>query len=163
MLIGIMSDSHGRTERGRQALAVLDAAAVEAVVHCGDIGGLDILEELAGRRCWFVWGNTDYPVPDWRAEVQALGLPWPDGPVEVELDGKRLAIYHGHEPGFRQAIQSGRFDYVLHGHTHRAADTRVGHTRVINPGALHRASVPTVAVLDTIADDVQFLSLDAAG
>jgi uncharacterized protein len=157
VLLGVMSDSHGRIERVRQALAVLDAERVDAVIHCGDVGGLEVLEELAGRRCWFVWGNSDYPQPAWRAEVQALGLPWPEGPVEIGLNGQRLAVYHGHERGFQQAISAGEFDYVLHGHTHRAADIRGRETRVINPGALHRVAVPTVAVLDVEADEVRFL------
>ena len=163
MRLGIMSDSHGRTERVRQALAVLDAERVDAVAHCGDVGGLDVLEELAGRRCWFVWGNTDCPQPAWRAEVQALGLPWPDGPVEFIADGRRLAIYHGHERGFHHAIQTGGFDYILHGHTHRAADTRDGTTRIVNPGALHRVAAPTVAILDIEADEVRFLPLTPPG
>jgi uncharacterized protein len=157
MKIGIMSDSHGRVQRVRDALVVLDAAGAEAIVHCGDVGGSAVLEELVDRRCWFVWGNTDYPDPAWRAEVEALGLPWPDGPAEFTVAGRRIAVYHGHEPGFEAAIRSGKVDYLLHGHSHRQADYRVGRTRVINPGALHRAAVPTVAVLDVVGDDLTVL------
>jgi hypothetical protein len=156
-----MSDSHGRVERARGALAVFDAEGVDAIAHCGDVGGMEILEELAGRRCWFVWGNSDCPQSAWRVEVEALGLTWPAGPLEIALDGKRLALYHGHEPTFRQAIRSGRFDYVLHGHTHRAADSRDGRTRVINPGALYRSAIPTVAVLDIKTGDVRFVPVNS--
>ncbi|HOA75012.1 MAG TPA: YfcE family phosphodiesterase [Phycisphaerae bacterium] len=159
MKLGIMSDSHGRVGRVRDALAILDAAGAEAIVHCGDVGGIEVLEELAGRRCWFVWGNTDYPHPTWRASVEALGLPWPDGPVEFTAAGRRIAVYHGHEPGFEGAIRSGRSEYLLHGHSHRKADYRVGPTRVINPGALHRVGVPTVAILDVQSDDLSFLEV----
>lgn len=159
MKIGIMSDSHGRVHRVRDALAVFDAAGAEAVVHCGDVGGLGVLEELAGRRCWFVWGNTDFPDPAWRAEVETLGLPWPDGPVEFTIAGRRLAIFHGHEPGFERSIRAGNYDYFFHGHSHRQADYRVGPTWVINPGALYRVAVPTVAVLDLSSDDLSFLTV----
>jgi putative phosphoesterase len=159
MKLGIMSDSHGRVQRVRDALAVLDAAGAEAVVHCGDVGGPEVLEEFAGRRCWFVWGNTDYPQPSWRPSVEALGLVWPDGPVEFTVGDRRIAVYHGHERGFEGAIRSGKADYLLHGHSHRQADYRVGPTRVINPGALHRVGVPTVAVLDVESDDLAFLEV----
>ncbi|RLS46748.1 MAG: metallophosphoesterase, partial [Planctomycetota bacterium] len=48
-------------------------------------------------------------------------------------------------------------DYLLHGHTHVCRDERHGATRIINPGALHRASEFTVALLDTDSDELQFL------
>jgi predicted phosphodiesterase len=43
-------------------------------------------------------------------------------------------------------------DYLLQGHTHVRLDECVGRTRIINPGALHRAAVKTVVTLDTRAD-----------
>lgn len=160
MKLGIMSDSHGQVQRVREALTLLDAAGAEAIIHCGDVGGIEVLEELAGRRCWFVWGNTDCPRPRWQAEVEALGLPWPTGSLRLFLAGKRVAVYHGCEPDFRRAIESGEHDYLLHGHSHRREDYRVGRTRVINPGALYRASVHSMALLDLVEDHVRFLSAD---
>ena len=162
MKLGIMSDSHGRTQRVLSALEVLDAAGAEAIVHCGDIGGPDMLDEFAGRKCWFVWGNTDFPQAAWRPQVEALGLPWPEGPIELTLSGRRIAVYHGHEPGFQGAIHCGKFDYLLHGHSHRQADYRSGRTRVINPGALHRVGLPTVAVLDIDSDDLTVLAVETS-
>jgi putative phosphoesterase len=159
MKLGILSDSHGRTPLIRQALLALDTAGAEAVIHCGDVGGLEVLDEFAGRRCWFVWGNTDEPRPSWRPYVQALGLPWPEGPLELSLDGKRIGVYHGHEQAFRDALRDARYDYLLHGHTHQRDDYREGSMRVINPGALHRVSTRTVALLDLNSDDLRFLVL----
>lgn len=160
MRIGVMSDSHGRLQLIRDALKALDAAGVDVIVHCGDVGGVDALGELAGRRAWFVWGNTDFPEPSWRAEVEALGLPWPDGKTEFQVDGCKLAVFHGHERAFRDAVKSGRYNYIFYGHSHRTDDQRVGTTRVINPGALHRTSQPTVAVLDLSGDQLEFLPVE---
>jgi uncharacterized protein len=159
MKLGILSDSHGRTHLVRQALLALDAAGAEAFIHCGDVGGLEVLDEMAGRQCWFVWGNTDEPNPSWRPYVEALGLSWPNGPLELTLDCKRIGVYHGHERAFRDARRDSRYDYLLHGHTHQRDDYREGSMRVINPGALHRVSVRTVALLDPSTDDLQFLEL----
>lgn len=159
MKLGILSDSHGRVDAVRKALQVLDRAGAEAFIHCGDVGGLDVLDELAGRRCWFVWGNTDDPRPSWRAHVAALGLPWPEGPVELALDGKRIGVFHGYERGFREALRDCRYDYLLHGHTHERDDYREGRMRVINPGALHRVATKTVAILDLQTDQVEFLEV----
>jgi predicted phosphodiesterase len=60
----------------------------------------------------------------------------------------------------RRALESQSFDYLLHGHTHVKRDERVGRTRVINPGALHRAREKTVAVLDTATDMLTFLTVN---
>ncbi len=163
MRLGIMSDSHGRVALVRQALAVLKVAGAQGVVHCGDVGGLEVLDELLGWRCWFVWGNTDRPWPSWEHHVRALGLPWPDGPLSLTLAGRKVAVFHGHEPGIQAAADSGRHDYLFHGHTHQRDDYRRGTLRIINPGALHRVSVPTVALLDLGRDDLAFLEVPDPG
>jgi hypothetical protein len=158
--LGIFSDSHGNREVVRQAVRVLRAAGAEAFVHCGDVGGLEVLEELADSRSWFVWGNMDFVRPEWRIAVEALELPWPDGPLSLDVDGRRVGVFHGHERAFRQAMREACYDYLLHGHSHRRADYHVGSMRVVNPGALHRASVKTVALLDVREDRVDFLEVE---
>ena len=162
MRLGLLSDSHGRRDRVRQAVNVLDEAGAEAFVHCGDVGGAEVLEEFAGRRAWFVWGNMDFVQPTWQAWVEGLALPWPDGTLELRLAGKHLAVFHGHEPAFARALHAARHDYLLHGHSHRREDYRVGAMRVINPGGLHRVRVPTVALLDLGADTVEFIEITDA-
>jgi putative phosphoesterase len=159
MKLGILSDVHGDIERVRHALALLDACGAEAFVVCGDIGGPDVLAEFVGRRCWFVWGNTDYPDPTWRPQIESLGLPWPDGPLELNLDGKRIGVFHGNESEFAKAYKEAKLDYLLFGHTHRQYDGFAGEMRIINPGALYRVRVPTVALLDLKTDDLEFIEV----
>ena len=119
------------------------------------------LDEMAGRPCRFVWGNMDTPTGPIRAYLQTVGIPVPgDGGTAFEVDGKRVMVFHGHEPSFGRAIQEGAADYILHGHTHDACDERVNGVRVINPGALHRAEPKTVATLDTAVDVVRFHEID---
>lgn len=163
MKLGIMSDTHGRVPATNEALKELRDAGAEALVHCGDVGSLEVLEALAGWRCWYVWGNTDYADGMWQSHVKAMGLPWPEGPLDLELAGKRIAVYHGHESTFTTALDKARHDYLFHGHTHRRNDYRIGAMRVINPGALHRASVRTVALLDLESDALQFLEVNGHG
>lgn len=161
MVIGILSDTHGRAGPVRQAIEVFRAAGVGAVFHCGDIGSVEILRELAGftKNLWFVWGNTDVTHSGWAEVVADLGLHWPDGPLVVELDGRRIALAHGHEVRFRLLEQDRSLDYVLSGHTHAKRDFRENGIRFVNPGALHRASVYTVATLDLATDELTFHGL----
>jgi putative phosphoesterase len=161
MLIGIMSDSHGKVARVRAACALFEPLGVQLIVHCGDVGGQGVFDELVGRNCRYVWGNTDEPDGSLRAYLQAVGLPAPTSiPLVIEADGRTLHVYHGHEPEFARELRRPQADYILHGHTHAARDERISGARVINPGALHRAFHYTVATLDTARDQVEFHTID---
>jgi uncharacterized protein len=162
MRIGILSDSHGHDAIVAEALRLFDALGVELVVHCGDVGGMGVLDQLAGRRCGLVWGNMDTPDSGVRRYLESVGLSVPaTPPLRLALDGKVALVFHGHERGFAAAVRAPDVDYILHGHTHRARDERIGRVRVINPGALQRANPRTVATLDTATDAVQFYAYDA--
>ncbi len=150
MLVGILSDSHGQHLLVRQAMALFDSLGVEHVVHCGDIGGTEVFDELVGRPCTFVWGNMDQPSSGLLAYLRTVGLELPQQiPTMLTLDGKTFVVFHGHEPEFRKATRTPHADYILHGDTHVPRDERVGASRIINPGALYRARHKTVIALNT--------------
>ncbi len=159
MVIGILSDSHGDSDIVRQALTALEQAGAERFVHCGDVGGMNVFDQFAGRNVDFVWGNMDCPDGVLLGYVTDLGLPLPTVPLSLELAGKRVAVCHGHEPCFRDIVFKGRHDYLLCGHTHERGDRRENGVRIINPGALHRARVKTVATLDLATDTLTFYAL----
>lgn len=149
MRIGLISDTHGNVDRTRQAAERFRAAGVATILHAGDVGSDAVLDELRalGVPIHVVAGNCDY------------GLPLPRF-AEVDLEGKRFALAHGHDEAMlRHAMREGGYDYVVTGHTHEPRDERIGATRVINPGAVHRAAPPSIAMLDTAADSLEYYSL----
>jgi putative phosphoesterase len=158
VVIGVLSDTHGNVEAARRAVEVFAGCDVGAILHCGDVGDPEVLRVLraAVERVWFVWGNMDRPNRAWAEAVEALGLHWPDGPLVVELGGRRILLAHGHEWQLKTLASDDAFDYVLTGHSHRRNDERIGGTRFVNPGALHRARPKTVATIDLAADAVEF-------
>lgn len=162
MLIGIMSDSHGDSQATARAVSLLKNRGAKKLFHCGDLCGDNVLEELAGHDCIFVWGNCDYPSPVMRKYVKSLGLTWPEAPVHVELAGKHIAVCHGHEREFSRLREDpgADLDYLLYGHSHRYADQRRQGCRIINPGALYRATIHTVALLDLKTDRLAFFQID---
>ncbi len=160
VLVGILSDSHGDAEATARAVSLLESQGATAFFHCGDICGERVLDVLAGRKAYFVWGNCDDPSPQLHAYVQALELPWPAPSKRISLGGKRIAMYHGHEREFPDALKDPKLDYVFFGHSHRREDSRDGGPRAINPGALFRAAVKTVALLDLKRDELTFLDLE---
>jgi hypothetical protein len=155
MLIGICSDTHGQVATMRRALVIFDRLGVERIIHCGDVGGEEVFDQLVGREVRFVWGNTDVVTAGLLAYLQTVGLPAPQGvPLVLEWAGRRIAVFHGHERGFSAAPQTMNVDYILHGHTHMRWDERIGSVRIINPGALHRARTKTVATLNLATDEL---------
>jgi len=147
----------------RRAVGLFDSLGAELIVHCGDVGGVDVFDEMVGRPLAFVWGNTDEPDPGTLAYLKTVGIHPPDEvPVRVERGGRRIAVFHGHEQGFSSAIRRLEVEYLFHGHTHVARDERISGKRVINPGALHRATRKTVATLDLCTDQLIFHEIPGA-
>lgn len=48
----------------------------------------------------------------------------------------------------KRLLTEQQHDYLFQGHTHQREDVTFGRTRLINPGALHRANPRTAALLD---------------
>jgi len=160
MLIGIISDTHDRVDETRRALALLAARNIHRIIHCGDVGGPPILDLLAGFDATLVWGNNDWDRTDLTRYARALNIGVGDPFADLTIDGKRFAVAHGDHAGILQRLIAGaQYDYLLTGHTHVRRDERIGRLRIINPGALHRASIKSVALLDVPTDRLEFLAL----
>ena len=165
MRIGILSDTHGNIRRTALAAERLRARGVAAVLHCGDIGSADVLRQLAAAfgaddvAIHAVRGNVDLYDPE--LESFSFGAVTLHGEAaDLRLAGKRVAVIHGDDGmRLREAIGCGDYDYVFTGHTHAAEDRMAGRTRVINPGAIHRAEHPGCAVLDLASGQLEFLRL----
>ena len=166
--IGLLSDSHGHvgvTHRGAQILA--DDGA-QLLLHLGDIGTTDVIDALlvaspdTGKPvpCRIVFGNTDWEPAELHRHADRHGITVDHPAGTIALGDRNLVFTHGHRPQiFNQALADG-VAYFCHGHTHQQSDARHRKTRIINPGALHRASRYTVALLDTDADQVVFHEVD---
>lgn len=158
-LIGLLSDTHGRVEAARAGVALLRERGATMLIHLGDVGSEAVLDELVGIESHLVFGNCDFDDESMKRYAELLGITvhHPLGTLDVE--GRRLAFTHGHIQHLLEfALRQGA-DYVLHGHTHVRRDERVDATRVINPGALHRASPLSVALLDPARDTLEFLDV----
>ena len=124
MLIGLISDTHGLVRPGVHEALV----GVELILHAGDVGGSEILDELALiAPVRAVRGNTDPP-----------GLTRLTPALDLTLGGLRVHVSHGHElgrPKPEQLAASYDADVIVYGHTHIQIVRRVGKKLVVNPGA----------------------------
>lgn len=95
-----------------------------------------------------------------RQAVYGIGATLHEPFGRLELEDVKLAFLHGDDHALlRQLIDSGEYAYLFHGHTHQRRDEQIGPTRVINPGALHRAAVKTFAVLDLASGDLETVAV----
>ena len=160
MILGLLSDTHDRLDAMAAGVALLRDHGAEFFIHCGDVGSERVLDYLAGLPAAFVFGNTDWDRAALARYAGSIGVACHGTLADLTLAGKKIAVTHGDDFKLKQRLLAGQqHDYLFQGHTHVRADQRVGRTRVINPGALHRASVKTVATLDTEIDQLSFLVL----
>lgn len=159
MRIGILADSHGRAATTARAIALLERAGAELLIHLGDFETERVLDELVGRRARVVFGNCDWDVGGLTSYARNLDIAVDHPMGRVNADGHVIAFTHGHLPGLMQEALEEGVDYLLHGHTHALRDDRAGDTRIINPGALFRASRYTAVILDTATDELTVLEV----
>lgn len=167
-LVGLISDSHGVVARTRQAVTILRDNGAEILIHLGDIESEAVLDELVvagadGKALpvYVVFGNVDWNADALANHANAIGIQvhHPAGRIDLP-DGKTIAFTHGHLDQFRTSALADGIDYFCHGHTHKQRNEKIGNTRLINPGALHRASRYTAALLNTQTDDLTFYPVD---
>jgi len=151
VLLGVVSDTHGHVTNARAAVRMLESFAVEAVLHCGDIGSESIVPLFAAWPTHFVFGNVDGGslAAGLAAAIENAGLTCDGRFGSFELAGTKIALLHGDDGRLlEETIQAGQHQLVCHGHTHLTRLERIGSTLVLNPGALYRAAKHTIATIE---------------
>jgi putative phosphoesterase len=148
MLLGVVSDTHGRVASAQAAVRMLESLQVAVVVHCGDIGSTEIPPLFHAWPTHFVRGNVDHDIAALTSAMPASGT-FHDRFADLVIAQRRIAVVHSDDAKrFRAAIDSGLYDLVCYGHTHVAEQHQERQTLVLNPGALHRANPHSLAVVD---------------
>lgn len=151
----------------RLGVSALLESRIELLIHLGDVGTVEVIDELAVRQpetgeqvpARLVFGNTDWDDGPLSEYARHLGVRVDHPAGEIALDRGELVFCHGHQATVMNAALARNVRYLCHGHTHQASDRRSGATRIINPGALCRAHRYTVAVLDTDTDELTFITV----
>lgn len=161
MRIGIVSDTHGNHRMVSRALVELRERGITTVLHCGDIDDPQTVAMFRGFTTHFVFGNCDIDKGALREAMSEIGATLHEHFGSIELEGVKLAFTHGDDQiRMRDVERSDYYDFLFYGHTHEAAEHRSGSTRVINPGALHRARPKTFIVLDLGSREVESVTVE---
>ena len=124
IVAGLISDTHGLLRPDVHTAL----QGVDLIIHAGDVGGSNILDELRLiAPVQAVYGNTD-PVGDPNLEAE----------LTIPLDGIEIHVSHGHELGSptpEKLVAAYHHLVIIYGHTHVPLIERIGGQLVVNPGA----------------------------
>lgn len=158
MQIGIISDTHNNRPGLRYALDIFSALGIHTILHAGDLISAEILEEFPEFSLFLTFGNGDDPSLIASRAVRVSDRFVCEEILDLKLADKRILMIHGDQRSeLEKRIESGDYDFVIHGHTHRYRDEWIGSTRVINPGALGGTFVGerSFATLDLVKNELQ--------
>ena len=163
MEIGIISDTHDNIKNIEKAVNVFSERRVRFVIHAGDYVCPKAVESFQGIKLIGVLGNNDVDVSGLTSAFNNIGGELKGDFCEIELDGTRFAVYHGTKSQQKHSlIQSGIYDVVVCGHTHKLEKITVGQTLAVNPGTANGwffGYNATVAIFNTRSKGVEFISL----
>ncbi len=150
MLVGVISDTHGYLDP--RAFSLLQG--VEHILHAGDIGDIEIIQELQNiAPVTSVRGNIDRDEPTSVLPAEET----------LELEGHRIFLTHELNPPKREVdVSLGRYreagvQVVVYGHSHIAYHRRWGDILLFNPGAAGKRRfkvIPSVGFLTLTGSEV---------
>ena len=164
MRFAIISDTHGNVANFKKAVNWINKENIKLILHAGDIGSPESLREsLADFKGEFsgVFGNMDKDFKILIAEYNKIPRARvEEDTFETKIGGKQIAVNHMPEKA-KELAESGKYDLVFHGHTHRPWEEKIGNCRMINPGELAgQINKPTFAVYNTSTGKLELKILE---
>ncbi len=125
MKIGILSDTHTKVKKAKEALELLIGDGAEFIVHAGDICELETLDLLknCGYRYVCVYGNNDAHLLPYHNDYTLVKEPY-----YFKLAETKFKLMH------RPFYMSPDTEIVLFGHTHEFQSEFINGTLFLNPG-----------------------------
>jgi len=150
MKVCIVSDSHDRGPMLAAAVAAAKAAGAQAVIHCGDLIGVNTVK--ASLKLGLPWhlihgNNLGDPVALARMACDSEGqLRYHGRDATLTLAGRRIFVTHYPHYGHAMAC-TGDYDLVCCGHSHapevrQQENVQAGRTWLVNPGTVAGLGAP---------------------
>jgi putative phosphoesterase len=144
MKVGVISDTHGLLRP--EACAALKGC--ERIIHAGDIGNLDILDQLESiAPLHAVRGNNDLVAP-WAEHLADL--------LRFELNGWHTLLVH--DIADVPEVLDADIKLVITGHSHKPGIEWRGERLYLNPGSAgrRRFKLPvTLALLEVLETSIE--------
>lgn len=160
MRIGVVSDTHNNLKNVRRIVELLNEAAVERVVHTGDISQAKTLDVLAALDAplYGVFGNNDEERESLDVAIATHGFEFCEPPLRAIWAGREIIVVH--DPLEFDGSLDEHHDLALHGHTHRyRLESWGAKTTIFNPGecAGHMQGYNAIGVVDLVTMQTELL------
>ena len=142
MKIAVISDTHDSRDNILKAVSIINEN-IDALIHCGDYCSpftkrwFDKLNDNIKKNFFGVFGNNDGDHVFLRKE----------------FDGRKIYASHmPKQPLIEALATSGKFDFILSGHTHAVVNKKYDNgVLVVNPGEAcgYLSGKATFAIIDT--------------
>lgn len=174
MKIGVIADIHDNIDNLQKAFVILKKEKVAKVLFAGDLSApftISYFKQLE-IPIFAVFGNIEGDhlgivrrIKDLKLDFQYApkqGLMW-----DLNLSGKRIALYHGHQEEITNCIINSKiYDVVVTGHTHYSHLKTVSNTLWLNPGCIcgyvsleQKPVTPSLAILNLKTLKAEFVKI----
>lgn len=175
MLIAIISDTHDNIPNLKKILDYCREHKIEKLIHCGDLATmetLDFLNDNFSGEIFFTFGNMDEGhIANYNFEGKQykqtrifpnfgrLEIPKPK-PSNEGLGFNRIAFVHYPDVA-KQLCESGKYDVVFYGHTHKPWTEIVSNCTLLNPGNVaNQYYPPTFAIWNTEENSFELIRIN---
>jgi uncharacterized protein len=154
MNIAIISDVHNNQTNLEKVLGYCTENKIKKMICCGDLASLetlDFLNDNFSEEIYFTFGNMD---DDFLKNYSFNNNQYKETHLSrdcgtAEFDGNRVAFVHYPEVA-RKLAETGKYDFVFYGHTHKPWEEIIGNCKILNPGNVAGEIYPaTFAVWNT--------------
>ena len=167
MRVAVISDSHDNLKGLKWVFGRINSLGIDKVIHLGDIISPFVplrIREVYSGDMWAVLGNNDGDRVRLSENFKRAGFYLLEGEQGfLELGGRSIVVMH--EPRIVDELaQSGEFNLVLYGHTHRRTLRNVRDNLVLNPGEVYGYITGEVsfAVVELESLSVEFYSTEVS-
>lgn len=154
MHIAIISDIHNNEVNLEKVLNYCRAQKIKTIICCGDLASeetLDFLNDNFSGKIYYTFGNMDNEQLQNHLNTKTYRhTSIYNSFGEIEIKNKLIAFVHF--PNIAKNLcQSGKYNFVFYGHTHKPWEEMIGNCKMLNPGNVAgEIYPPTFAVWNTL-------------
>ena len=165
MQIAIISDIHDNIPNLTKVLDYCSGNKIEKIICCGDLASLETLNFLNDNfqgEIFFTFGNMDddylknYPFKNNRYKNTQIFKDF----GEIEIENKKIAFVHFPDIA-KQLSETGKYNFVFHGHTHKPWTEKIKNCIILNPGNVaNQIYSPTFAIWNIMNNSFDLIRIN---
>lgn len=163
MKIAIISDVHNNEVNLKKVLDYCAREDIKTIICCGDLASKETLDFLCDNfegEIHYTFGNMDNE----HLRNYELLQNYKNTKVyrnfgEIEINKRKIAFVHF--PAIaKELCQSGKYDFVFYGHTHKPWEENIDGCKMLNPGNVAgEIYPPTFAVWEISTDKFNLIRI----